>query len=164
MPKVLIIYDSRTGNTEKMAKSIAVGVKASRVEAEIRKVDEVTLTELKNLDGLIVGSPTYFGSMTGKMKDFFDKSVKIRGALEDKVGAAFTSSGSISGGNETTLLSIIQAMLIHGMLVAGDPLETGGHYGTVAVGKPDRESLKLCKKLGTRVARLVKKIAGNAKP
>jgi NAD(P)H dehydrogenase (quinone) len=79
--------------------------------------------------------------------------------LENKVGAAFTSSGSSEGGNQTTLLSIIQAMLIHAMIVVGDPMETGGHYGVVAVGMPDEKVLNACRLLGLRVGNLVRKLS-----
>lgn len=149
---ILIIYDSRTGNTEEMAKAIATGIKD--IEVEIKKVEEASLKDLETADGIILGSPTHFGCMSSKMKEFIEKSNDIWGKLDGKIGAAFTSSGSISGGNETTLMSLIQAMLIHGMLVTS----LKGRYGVVAIGKPDDEELKKCKKLGERVTGLVEKL------
>ena len=149
---ILIIYDSRTGNTEEMAKAIAEGIKD--IEVEIKKVEKASLKDLERADAIIFGSPTHFGCMTSKMKEFIEKSNDIWGKLDEKIGAAFTSSGGISGGNETTLMSLIRAMLIHGMLVTSPK----GRYGIVAIGKPDDEELKKCKKLGERVTKLVEKL------
>ena len=159
MSKVLVVYHSRSGNTAKMAEAVAEGAKNGGAEVAIKKVEEATLEDLTTADGLVFGAPTYFGTLSGEMKSFIDKSVRIRGKLESKVGAAFTSSGSFSGGNETTLISIIEAMLIHGMIIVGDPIETGGHYGAVAVGAPDAGALMACRKLGERVAKFAKSIA-----
>ena len=78
------------------------------------------------------------------------------GKLEGKVGAGFASSGMLGGGNETTVLSILEALLIHGMIVQGDT--GGGHYGPVAIGAPDERGTEECRKLGQKVARLVKKL------
>ncbi len=88
----------------------------------------------------------------------FDDSVRFYGKLIGKVGGAFTSSANIGGGNETTILSIVQMMLIHGMIVQGTT--DGGHYGPVAIGSPDEKTLKECRNLGKRVAILVKKLKG----
>ncbi len=149
---ILIIYDSRTGNTEEMAKAIAEGIKDMKVE--IKRVEKASLKDLERADAIIFGSPTHFGCMTSKMKEFIEKSNDIWGKLDKKIGAAFTSSGDISGGNETTLMSLIRAMLIHGMLVTSPK----GRYGVVVIGKPDDEELKKCKKLGERVTKLVEKL------
>jgi len=159
MTKVLVVYHSRSGNTARMAEAVAEGAKNGGAEVAIKKVEEATLEDLTAADGLVFGAPTYFGTLSGEMKSFIDKSVRIRGRLENKVGAAFTSSGSLSGGNETTLISLIEAMLIHGMIIVGDPIETGGHYGAVAVGAPDAGALMNCRKLGERVAKFAKLIA-----
>ena len=156
--KVLIVYHSRSGNTEKMAEAVFQGVGNSGVNAKLKKVADATLDDLTGADGVVFGAPTYFGTLSGEMKSFIDESVKVRGKLEGKVGAAFTSSGSISGGNETTLISLIQAMLIHGMIILGDPIDTGGHYGAVAIGSPDEEALRVCMKMGERVGEVVKKL------
>ncbi|MFZ1039365.1 MAG: NAD(P)H-dependent oxidoreductase, partial [Candidatus Bathyarchaeia archaeon] len=98
--------------------------------------------------------PTYYGGMSGKLKEFIDKSVKIHGQLEGKVGAAFTSSGGTASGAETTLLSILQAMLVHGMVVQGRSDDK--HYGAAAVGSPREKDIETCKALGKKVANLVK--------
>jgi NAD(P)H dehydrogenase (quinone) len=159
MAKVLVIYHSRTGNTAKMAQAVASGAKSYGAEVLIKRVGDVSLEELKKADGIIIGSPTYYGQMAAEIKQLFDNSSDIRGQLENKVGAAFASSASIEGGNQTTLISIIQAMLIHAMIIVGDPMETGGHYGAIAVGEPSEKALEACKQLGKRVAIIANKLA-----
>ncbi|MHC1635462.1 MAG: flavodoxin family protein [Candidatus Methanospirareceae archaeon] len=160
MVKVLVIYHSRTGNTERMAKEVVEGAKEEGAETRLKNVKDVEMEDLKWADGIIIGSPTYFGLPAYEIKELIDKSVKIRGELENKVGAAFSSSAHRAGGRETTMLSILHAMLIHGMVVCGDPLYSGGHYGAAADGQPDDEALKECRALGKRVASLAKKIKG----
>ena len=74
MPRVLIIYYSLTGNTEKMAKIVAKGVEKENVEVEVKRVEEVKVDELKDADGIIIGSPTYYGSMASQIKQLFEES------------------------------------------------------------------------------------------
>ena len=153
MVKVLVIYDSRSGNTELMARAVTRGAKSvSQTEVALKKVDDVALKDMLKADAIIIGSPTYYGLMSGRIKGLLDKSVKIHGELEGKVGAAFTSSGGTASGAETTLLSIIEAMLVHGMIVQGRH-ETK-HYGAAAVGKPNNRDITVCKELGRRTAEL----------
>lgn len=158
MAKILVIYYSRTGNTEIMAEYVREGVKEEGADCILKKVEEVKVEDLLEADGIIVGSPTYFGLPSAEIKELFDKSVKYYGKLEGKVGGAFTSSAHIGGGNETTIMGIIQMMLIHGMIVQGTT--KSDHYGPVSIGKPDDKVKKDCKELGKRVANLVKKIKG----
>ncbi len=157
MAKVLILYYSSSGNTEKMARLVGEGVKSEGLEAVVKKIEGVRPDEMLDVEGVIVGSPTYYGSMAAPIKQFFDDSVKFHGALEGKIGAAFSSSANIAGGNETTVLDILHALLIHGMIIQGD--SRGDHYGPVAIGAPDNRSSKECRDLGARVARLVKRLA-----
>lgn len=96
--------------------------------------------------------------MAAGLKDIFDKFVGIRSRMENKIGAAFATSGDASGGKETTILSILQAFLIYGMIVTGDPLDATGHYGTSCTGAPDHRSAQNAALLGARVAGLVKKL------
>jgi NAD(P)H dehydrogenase (quinone) len=157
MARVLVVYDSRTGNTEKMAYAVAEGVKKVQgAKAVVKKVDQATNKDLVNADGIIIGSPTYYGQMSGKMKTFIDDSVEIHGKLSGKVGAAFTSSGGTASGAETTLLSILKALLVHGMIIQGR--HDDKHYGAAAVGKPDEEAIESCRGIGERTAKLVLKV------
>ncbi|NIP88772.1 MAG: flavodoxin family protein, partial [Gammaproteobacteria bacterium] len=99
-------------------------------------------------DAIIMGSPTYYGTMAYQVKKLLDESVKHHGKLEGKVGGAFSSSGMLGGGNETTVRSIIDALLIHGMIVVGSARIA--HYGPVAVGDPDAKAKKECQAYGER--------------
>jgi len=157
MAKILVIYYSRSGNTEKMAKLIAEGIQAEGVDVVVKRVQEAGVDELLEYDGIVAGSPTYYGSMAWELKKLFDESVKFHGKLDGKVGAAFSSAANIGGGNETTILDIINAMLIHGMIVQGDP--SGDHYGRVSIGAPDARVEDQCRRAGQRVAQLVRKFS-----
>lgn len=161
MVMMLVVYDSRTGNTEKAALLVAEGIRrVKNVDCKVKKVGDVTLDDLLRADGIVVGSPTYYGGMSAKIKALIDESVKIHGKLEGKVGAAFTTSGGTATGAETTLMSIVQALLIHGMIVKGNPEDK--HYGLAIVGAPESEEDKeLCREFGFAVANLTLKISGN---
>ncbi len=157
--KVLVMYYSKTGNTKKLAEEITKGVQEIEdVECVLKPASEVTRDDFITSDGIIAGSPVYFGTMTADLKEVFDKYVGIRRQMGDKIGAAFTTSGDESGGKETTLMSIIQAMLIYGMIIVGDPLEASGHYGVACKGAPDKQTADNAAKLGKRVALLVRKL------
>ena len=156
MPKVLIIYYSRSGNTKAMATAVEEGVKSEGLDIQLKDVKDVSPRELLEYEGIIIGSPTYYGTMAGQIKLLLDESVEYHGKLAGKVGGAFSSSGILGGGNETTVLDILKALLIHGMIIQGSPM--GPHYGPVAIGKPDANNRKQCVNLGKRVAQLVKKL------
>lgn len=159
MAKVIIIYDSETGNTEKMATAVADGVrKVKDIEVVVKKVDKTTHEDLLSSHGIIIGSPTYYGLMSGRMKSFLDTTAKIHGKLRNKVGGAFTSSGGTATGAETTLLSILNAMLVHGMIVAGR--DDNKHYGAASTGAPKGKDLQVCENLGMRIAELALKLHG----
>ncbi|HOJ33104.1 MAG TPA: NAD(P)H-dependent oxidoreductase [Candidatus Hydrogenedentes bacterium] len=157
--QVLVLYYSRTGNTLKLAEAVAKGVQeVPGINCIIKEVSEVTPEDFLNSAGIIAGSPVYYGTMAAELKAIFDKFVHLRDKMENKVGAAFATSGDAAGGRETTLLSILQAMLINGMIIVGDPLDATGHYGVSCAGTPDRITLANGEKLGKRVASLVKKL------
>jgi NAD(P)H dehydrogenase (quinone) len=157
--RVLVMYYSRSGNTRKLAEEIARGVQETGdVECVSKPVSEITKDDFLSSDGIIAGSPVYFGTMAAELKEVFDKFVGIRRHMEDKVGAAFATSADPSGGKETTIFSIIQAMLIYGMIIVGDPLEATGHYGVSCIGAPDKQTAANAAKLGKRVASLAKKL------
>lgn len=159
--QVLVMYYSRTGNTKKVAEAVAEGVnRVEGVACVIKPVSEVTKEDFLKSDGIIAGSPVYFGTMAAEVKEVFDKFVGTRPKMEDKIGAAFATSADPSGGKETTIMSIIQAMLIYGMIIAGDPLSATGHYGVSCSGDPDERTLANAAKLGKRVALLAQKLKG----
>jgi NAD(P)H dehydrogenase (quinone) len=157
---VLILYYSKSGNTRKFAEIVAEGVKSiSGMDAVIKSTQEVTKDDFVNAAGIIAGSPVYFGVMAADLKRVFDEFVGVRKQMENKVGAAFATSGFWAGGNETTIMSIIQCLLIYGMIIVGDPMSATGHYGAVSVAAPDEKSADTARKLGARVADLCKKIS-----
>ena len=159
MLSVLILYYSRSGNTEEMAKAVEEGVKSEGIRVIRKSVNRASPKELLKADGIILGSPNYYGTMAAEMKAFIDKSVQYHGKLEGKVGAAFSSGGGLGGGVETAVLSMVRALLIHGMIIQGDPW--GSNYGAVSIGKPSPAAKKECRKLGEKVARLVKRLAAS---
>ena len=154
---ILVLYYSKGGNTRKLATAIAEGVDSvDGVNAVVINTDDVSKDDFMTCSGLIAGSPVYFGSMAAGMKKIFDDYVGIRKKMEGKVGAAFATSGDASGGKETTMISIIQCLLIYGMVIIGDPMSATGHYGTACVGAPDAETTENGRKLGARVAEVAK--------
>jgi NAD(P)H dehydrogenase (quinone) len=157
---ILILYYSKGGNTRKLAEAVSQGVsQVEEVEAVLRHTRDVTKEDFLTANGLVVGSPVYFGTMAAQLKQILDDFVGVRKKMENKVGAAFSTSGDASGGKETTMMSIIQALLIYGLIIVGDPMSATGHYGTACVGAPDADALENGRKLGRRVAELVKRLA-----
>ena len=157
MTTILLIYQSKTGNTAAMAEAVEAGIKSEGIGVVRKTIQEASIDDLPAADGIIIGSPTYFAATTAEVKRFIDDSIKHYKALEGKVGAAFTSCGDLGGGGETAILDILRAFLVHGMIVPG--YRTGGHFGPVSVGKPDEERLKVCQAFGAKVARLVKRLS-----
>ena len=157
--QVLVLYFSKGGNTRRLAEAIAEGVNSIEgATVKLITTQNVTKDDFIESAGIIAGSPVYFGSMAAELKKIFDDFVSVRKQMEDKVGAAFTTSGDPTGGKETTLMSIIQCLMIYGMIIAGDPMSATGHYGTACVGVPDTDTIENAKKLGQRVAELVIKL------
>ena len=142
-----------------MAEAVVQGVESvENVRCLLRSTDEVSKEDFVESGGIIAGSPVYFGVMAAELKKVFDDFVGVRRKMEDKVGAAFATGGDASGGKETTIMSIIQAMLIYGMIIVGDPMSATGHYGVACVGAPDAGTQQNAFKMGARVAELVKKL------
>jgi len=159
--QILILYFSKGGNTRKLAEAIARGVEAVEgADAVLRRTDDVTKDDFLKSDGIIAGSPVYFGVMAAELKRVFDEFVGVRKKMEGKVGAVFATSGDPSGGKETTMISIIQALLIYGMVIVGDPMSATGHYGVACAGAPDPNTEDNAMKLGQRVAELATKLKG----
>ena len=148
MTKVLVLYYSAYGHIETMAEAIAAGARNAGAHVDIRRVPELvpievaeaahykldqvapvaTIDELANYDAIIVGVGTRFGRIASQMASFLDQAGGLwaSGALNGKVGAAFTSSASQHGGNETTLFSIITNLLHFGMVIVGLPYSHAG--------------------------------------
>jgi NAD(P)H dehydrogenase (quinone) len=174
--RVLVVYHSRHGNTEKMAAAVAQGVqRVAGVSAVVKRIQETTKEELQAADGLVLGSPTYFAGVAGEMKVILDDwNWKWKVDFTDKVGGAFATGGGQTGGKEQTVVSLLLFMLNNRMIVAG-PLyqdaegeDIWGEIGASAMTGPldpgvgEGES-DAARRLGERVARLAKKLA-QAKP
>jgi NAD(P)H dehydrogenase (quinone) len=155
--RVLVVYDSVTGNVERMAEEVAEGVRGRGGQADVRKVGEVDLDSVPLFDGFAFGSPTYCGTMSAKMNAFINEGLHPRywGRLQGKVGVAFTSSGGLGGGNEMTLMSLLSVILNFGMVTFGIPdyvsRDVTLHYGAVSIKSPDEDSLAACRLLGGRL-------------
>jgi NAD(P)H dehydrogenase (quinone) len=156
-PTILVVYYSRKGQTEALARQIVLGIERAGGRAVLRTVPPVSpiseatapsvpdtgppfaeLDELTACDGLIVGSPTRFGNMAAALKHFLDQSspLWLNGALAGKPGAVFTTSSSLHGGQESTLLSMALPLIHHGMLFVGVPYTEPALFATRTGGSP----------------------------
>lgn len=159
MPRMLVCYYSRTGHTQHMAEEIARAAgKVDGVDVEVRTVAEVSPADLKEYDAIVMGSPAYYGTMAAELKKLLDESIAFHGQLDGKVGGAFASSANVGGGNETTIMDILKALLIHGMIVRGTP--SGDHYGPVSIGDVDQRSRRQCAEYGRLIAALTMRLHG----
>ena len=146
----IVLYYSRTGNTKRMADKIAEGA-----GAVCKSILEFNPQDLINYDAIVIGSPTQYGSMAWEVKKFIDETASLHNKLDGKIGGAFSSSGTVGGGSETTILGILHAMLIHGMIIQGDPARD--HYGITSVGFPNEDTQNKCFQQGVRISKLCEK-------
>jgi NAD(P)H dehydrogenase (quinone) len=197
MPDVLVLYYSRYGAVRDMARWVAHGVeRVAGMRARLRTVPRVStvseavepevpdsgapyceLADLETCAGLALGSPTRFGNMAAPMKYFWDGTAELwlRGTLSGKPAAVFSSSSSLHGGQETTLVSMMLPLLHHGMLIVGTPYTEPGLMATASGGTPygashvagaasdravDETEKTLCIALGRRLAEIAKRLAG----
>jgi NAD(P)H dehydrogenase (quinone) len=183
---VLVLYYSRNGHVKMLAEQIAQGIEMAGVEARLRTVPSVstvcesteqtipengdiycTEDDLANCSGLLIGSPTRFGNMAGPLKYFLDGTGGLwaSGALIGKPAGAFTSTSSMHGGQESTLLSMMLPLMHHGMLIAGIPYSESALTRTQSGGTPygashvesdalTRDEQTLCQAQGKRLAQL----------
>ena len=193
-PYILVLYYSRNGSTRDMARQIARGIEQGGMEARLRTVPAISteceavapaipvegalyasLDDLKNCSGLALGSPTRFGNMAAPLKYFLDgtSNLWLTGALVGKPAGVFTSTASLHGGQETTLLSMLLPLMHHGMLVTGLPYSESALLQTTAGGTPygpshhagadgkrglDEHEIALCRALGQRLAGIALKL------
>jgi NAD(P)H dehydrogenase (quinone) len=193
-PYVLVLYYSKYGSTKEMAHLIANGVESTGMAVKIRTVPNLatvvteaaasipaegdiycTLEDLQYCSGLALGSPTRFGNMASEMKYFWDQttSLWLSGALHDKPACVFTASGSMHGGQESTLLTMLPPLFHHGMMIMGltnahaalSNTKTGGTpYGVSHVSGPrhdqqlSQDEKTLCEAQGRRLATVVQQL------
>lgn len=196
-PYILVLYYSKYGSTQKMAHLIANGIESEGINVKIRTVPHLTtaistiepsipetgdlycsLDDLANCAALALGSPTRFGNMASEMKYFWDQttSLWLNGALHNKPACVFTTSGSMHGGQESTLLTMLPPLFHHGMMILGLPnsipalsnTKTGGTpYGASHVSGPrhdqdlSHDEKLLCEAMGKRLAKMVKKLSSS---
>lgn len=142
-----------------MAEKIAEGAEDSErdIQVDLKSVEDTAVDSLLEYDGIIIGSPTYYGLPSAEVKKLIDESVSHHGELNGKVAGAFSSSANKGGGNETTIMALIGSLLIHGMVIKGD--SNGDHYGPVVVGEPNDEDLQQCEDYGRMIADLTVKVS-----
>ncbi|MFD1216128.1 MULTISPECIES: NAD(P)H:quinone oxidoreductase [Microbulbifer] len=192
-PYVLVLYYSRNGATARMAAEIVRGAEAAGLPAKLRTVPPVspdtdaslpavpdagapycTADDLRHCAGLAMGSPTRFGNMAAPLRYFLDQTsdLWLDGGLSGKPAAVFTSTGSLHGGQESTLISMMLPLLHHGMVIAGLPYSeaalmhtrTGGtpygasHWAGGNNGELSDDEITLCRALGNRVGQLARKL------
>lgn len=199
MSKVLVLYYSTYGHIEAMAEAVAQGAREAGATVDIRRVPETvpeevarahhfkleqaapvaSIADLENYDAIVIGTGTRFGRLSSQMAAFLDQAGGLwaRGALNGKVGAAFTSTGTQHGGQETTLFSLITNLLHFGMTIVGldygfagqsghDKVRGGAPYGATTIAgsdgsrQPDEDELAGARYLGARVARTAGKLFG----
>lgn len=199
MAKVLVLYYSTYGHIEAMANAVAEGARLAGATVDVRRVPETVpaevaershfklsqaapvaqVADLAHYDAIVIGTPTRFGRMSSQMAAFLDQAGGLwaKGALNGKVGAAFTSSATQHGGNETTLFGVIANLLHFGMVVVGmdygyqaqmtlEEIAGGSPYGatTIAAGdgsrQPSAKELDGARYQGKRVAEVAAKIHG----
>lgn len=189
MAEILVLYYSQHGATQAMANLIACGIETVEgVQARVRTVANIssaceatentipdegppyaTLDDLKNCDGLALGSPTHFGNMAAPLKYFLDNTstLWLSGALSGKPAGVFTSTSSMHGGQETTLTSMMLPLFHHGMVLLGLPYRESSLLNTSTGGTPygpshlsnnkdqrlSTDESALCRALGTRLAK-----------
>ena len=190
-PYILVLYYSRHGHVKMLADQIALGIESTGLEARLRTVPAVsticeateedipasgdifcTEDDLANCSGLLLGSPTRFGNMAAPLKYFLDSTAGLwmNGALVDKPAGAFTSTSSLHGGQEATLLSMMIPLLHHGMVLAGIPYSEPALTTTKSGGTPygathvqseslSEEEIQLCQAQGKRIAILASKLS-----
>jgi NAD(P)H dehydrogenase (quinone) len=188
-PYILILYYSRSGHVRKLAHQLAIGVETAGVAAVLRTVPSVSTVsesvaanipesghvfcekdDLINCSGLLLGSPTHFGNMASPLKYFLDQTTELwlSGALIDKPAGVFTSTSSIHGGQESTLLSMMLPLMHHGMVLVGVPYSENALSTTRMGGTPygsshteseelSPEEISICRTQGKRIATLALK-------
>jgi NAD(P)H dehydrogenase (quinone) len=158
---VYVIYDGDPdGPLDRLAHAIAEGAqKVADTQVILHRPHEFSVDQLMAADAIVLGSPNWHG-MTADLKKVIDQTGLIweQGKLVGKVGAAFTSGWSRSGGQEITLFTLLHTLLAHGMLIVGLPwskrmVKSGSYYGPTAVGGPNEDDLGQARALGRRVAR-----------
>ena len=163
MPNVLILFDSNSGNTAKMAEYVAEGAAVDNIELRLKSVDDADGDDLLWCDGIALGSPTNYGTVSWKMKKWWDNlPAEQWSTMDGKIGCAFSSSGGWGGGTELTCMTLLTILMNYGFLVFGvtDYISEKFtlHYGAVCAREPRNEDeIEACRRLGLRLSEWVLK-------
>ncbi len=158
--KILIVYYSQSGYTEKMAEGVVEGAKrVDSVAVILKPVSEVRKEDVVSAHALIIGSPTYYANMAAPVKQFIDDWFKWEISMFDKIGGAFATGGGRTAGRELVINSLLMAMLNNGMIVAGPLYESWGTFGASAITAPPDEGISEgelddARRLGERIAKV----------
>ncbi len=159
MPKLLILYHSNSGNTEQMAALIAEGARQlSDTDVRLRCIAQADHLDLEWCEGIALGSPTNYGSISWQMKQWWDQQpIENWGKRDGKIGCVFTSAGAWGGGQEWTCMALMSILINYGFLVFGLTDYTGvkfsAHYGAISAGAPADDGVQeACRRLGLRLA------------
>lgn len=162
MNKILVLYDSNSGNTKKMAELVGKGAgEIDGSEIKVLSVEEASVEDFKWCQGIAVGCPTQFGTVSWKMKKWWDELPnEVWGTQDGKIACAFSSSGAWGGGTELTCMTLLTMLINYGFLVFGVTDYVGEkfspHYGSVQAGEPREDhEIASCKRLGRRLAEWV---------
>ncbi len=170
MVAILVLYDSRGGLVEQLARAVAEGVREAGGTPIERRAEDAEPADLLRCDGLVLGSPNWSG-ITGKLKEWWDRSGDLweTGELAGKPAGAFTAGYSRSGGTEATLLQLLHLLLSHGMLFVGLPWSermrrSGSYYGATAHGEVTEDDLAQARALGRRVTETALRLSAHRAP
>ena len=159
MIKMLVAYYSRTGHTKTMAEAIAEGARQTGALVDAKEVREFKVETLLDYDAIVLGSPSYYGSMAAEIKHMLDASITLQGKLTNRVGGAFATCAHAGGGAEITLISLIYAMMVHGMVISSGTLYSPlGPVSLHSGGGTDVD--QECRQYGKVVAQLAAKVRG----
>ena len=159
LSKILVLYHSNSGNTRQMAELVAAGAgQLKNTEVQLKDISVADHTDLEWCDGLAVGSPTNYGSVSWQMKQWWDQQpIENWGKRDGKIGCVFSSGGAWGGGQEWTCMTLMSILINYGFLVFGLTDYTGvkfsAHYGAITAGAPnEKEEIEACRRLGLRLA------------
>jgi NAD(P)H dehydrogenase (quinone) len=161
MGKVLVLYYSKDGHTQKMAEYVAEGsLQVSGIEMRIKPISDASVGDVHWCDGIALGSPTFLGTVAAEMKKFWEDMLPDWQKMDGKIGCAFSSEGGWGGGAELTCQALLTIMMNYGFLVFGVTDYSGhqftAHYGATQAGDPRQEKeIESCRKLGKRLAEWV---------
>lgn len=159
MTNVLVLYHSNTQNTQRMAELVAEGARQLfGIDVRLKSIDQADHTDLDWCDGIALGSPTNYGSVSWQMKQWWDQQpIENWGKRDGKIGCVFSSAGAWGGGQEWTCMALLSVLINYGFLIFGltdySGIKFSAHYGAISAGAPEEDRVKeACRRLGRRLS------------